>query len=125
MDFFFSLFIFIFLNMKPLSLEMACLLGTHACRHVDGGISPHQVSTRSRGGQIMPTIYCCPHQVFKATGDTSSVPLPTKTNLMSVSIKSIVSAVVFYFCTCYTFFRNGCYNPGILFNKGYHISYQI
>ena len=27
----------------------------------------------------------------------------------SVPKKSIASAVVFYYCACYTFFRNGCY----------------
>ena len=47
----------------------------HACGHVDMGACPHQVladtltlSQPRGGGQIMPTLYWCPHQVLKATG---------------------------------------------------------
>ena len=44
-----------------------------ACGHVDVGTYPHQVlaatlTLSQPGGQIMPTLYWCPHQVLKATG---------------------------------------------------------
>jgi hypothetical protein len=46
-----------------------------ACGHVDVGTRPHQVlagtltlSQPGEGGQIMPTLYWCPHQVLKDTG---------------------------------------------------------
>ena len=32
------------------------------------GSHPNPISTRGGGGQIMPTLYWCPHQVLKATG---------------------------------------------------------
>ena len=45
------------------------------------GSHPNPISTRG-GGQIMPTLYWCPHQVLKATGapDTSKVEITTGQN---------------------------------------------
>ena len=44
-----------------------------ACGRGDVGTCPHQVlavtlTLSQPGGQIMPTLYWCPHQVLKATG---------------------------------------------------------
>ena len=49
------------------------ILCTGACGHVDVGTCPHQLlavtlTLSQPRGQIMPTLYWCPHQVLKATG---------------------------------------------------------
>jgi len=52
---------------------MNCTLFRRACGHVDVGTCPHHVLAHTLtlsqpGGQIVPTLYWCPHQVLKATG---------------------------------------------------------
>ena len=51
-----------------------------ACGHVDVGTCPHQVlalTLSQPGGQIMPTLYWCQHQVLKATGAPDLAFCPT------------------------------------------------